>query len=147
MVAHLPGVEIHRWISPRASVWLQFLLATLLVLWAGWPFFERGWASIRNRSLNMFTLIAIGTGAAYLFSLVATFLPGIFPAGFRNADGLVSVYYEAAAVITVLVLLGQVLELRARERTGCAIRPPLHSAQNTAPRPRPARGGPEIPAD
>ena len=104
------------------------------MLWAGWPFFQRAWASVVNRSLNMFSLIALGTGAAYLYSLVATFLPGIFPAGFRGMDGTVAVYFEAAAVITVLVLLGQVLELRAREQTGGAIRALLNLAPKTARR-------------
>jgi P-type Cu+ transporter len=132
--AHLPGLGLHALVSPQASLWLQFLLATPVVLWAGWPLLERGWRSFVNRSLNMFSLIALGVGVAYLFSLVATFLPGIFPASFRNAEGLVSVYYEAAAVITVLVLLGQVLELRAREQTGGAIRALLNLAPKTARR-------------
>jgi Cu+-exporting ATPase len=132
--AHLPGLGLHAVISPQASLWLQFLLATPVVLWAGWPLLERGWRSFASRRLNMFSLIALGVGVAYLFSLVATFLPGIFPAGFRNVEGLVSVYYEAAAVITVLVLLGQVLELRAREQTGGAIRALLNLAPKTARR-------------
>ncbi|HEY0834051.1 MAG TPA: heavy metal translocating P-type ATPase [Azospirillum sp.] len=132
--AHLPGLGLHTLISPKTSLWLQFLLATPVVLWAGWPLLERGWRSFVNRSLNMFSLIALGVGVAYLFSLVATFLPGIFPAGFRSAEGLVAVYYEAAAVITVLVLLGQVLELRAREQTGGAIRALLNLAPKTARR-------------
>ena len=105
----------------RSRCGLQFALATPVVLWAGWPFFVRGWASVRNRSLNMFSLIALGIGAAYLYSLAATFAPGLFPASLQQG-GIVPVYYEAAAVITVLVLLGQVLELRAREKTGGAIR-------------------------
>ncbi|MBP2311828.1 heavy metal translocating P-type ATPase [Azospirillum soli] len=132
--AHLPGLGLHSLISPQASLWLQVLLATPVVLWAGWPLLERGWRSFVNRSLNMFSLIALGVGVAYLFSLVATVLPGLFPAGFRNAEGLVAVYYEAAAVITVLVLLGQVLELRAREQTGGAIRALLNLAPKTARR-------------
>jgi len=115
MGGHFPGLNLHHFIAPQLSVWLQFLLATPVVLWAGWPFFERGWASVRNRSLNMFSLIALGIGAAYLYSLAATFAPGLFPANLRD-DGIVPVYYEAAAVITVLVLLGQVLELKAREK-------------------------------
>jgi heavy metal translocating P-type ATPase len=119
MGAHLPGLNLHRNISPQQSVWLQFLLASPVVLWAGWPFFVRGWASVRNRSLNMFSLIALGVGAAYLYSLAATFGPTLFPESLRQ-EGVVAVYYEAAAVITVLVLLGQVLELRAREQTGSA---------------------------
>lgn len=106
----------------RASVLWQLVLATPVVLWAGWPFFVRGAASVRTRRLNMFTLIALGTGVAWLFSTVAALAPGIFPAGFRGMDGTVDVYFEAAAVITTLVLLGQVLELRARERTSGAIR-------------------------
>src|SRR3546814_8839243 len=99
------------------STWIQFGLATPVVLWAGWPFFERGWASLQTRSLNMFTLIAMGTGVSWGSSVAATLTPGVFPAAFRAADGSVGVYFEAAAVITTLVLLGQVLELRARERT------------------------------
>ncbi|MEP6967569.1 MAG: copper-translocating P-type ATPase, partial [Pseudomonadota bacterium] len=110
--------------------------ATPVVLWAGLPFFQRGWASLVNRSLNMFSLIALGTGAAYGYSLVATLAPGIFPAGFRGMGGAVAVYFEAAAVITVLVLLGQVLELRAREATGGALRALLNLAPRTARRVR-----------
>jgi len=121
--------------SPRLAGWLELMLATPVVLWAGWPFFVRAWASVRNRSLNMFSLIALGTGAAYLFSLAATMLPRLFPASLRGADGTLPVYYEAAAVITVLVLLGQVLELRARERTGGAIRALLRLAPRIAHRP------------
>ena len=121
-------------ISPTVSVWVQFALATPVVLWAGWPFFVRGWASLVARSLNMFTLIALGTGVAWLYSVVATVLPGAFPSTFRSADGMVGVYYEAAAFITVLVLLGQVLELRAREHTSGAIRALLDLAPKTARR-------------
>lgn len=121
-------------ISPAVSVWVQFALATPVVLWSGWPFFVRGWASVVARSLNMFTLIALGTGVAWLYSVVATVLPGAFPSTFRSADGMVGVYYEAAAVITVLVLLGQVLELRAREHTSGAIRALLDLAPKTARR-------------
>jgi len=126
--------DLHRIVSPVVSTWAQFLLATPVVLWAGWPFFQRAWASLVSRNLNMFTLIAIGTGAAYLYSLVATVVPGAFPDGFRAKDGSVAVYFEAAAVITVLVLLGQVLELRAREQTGGAIRALLNLAPKTARR-------------
>jgi len=126
--------DLHRIVSPVVSTWAQFLLATPVVLWAGWPFFQRAWASLVSRNLNMFTLIAIGTGAAYLYSLVATVVPGAFPDGFRAEDGSVAVYFEAAAVITVLVLLGQVLELRAREQTGGAIRALLNLAPKTARR-------------
>jgi Cu+-exporting ATPase len=120
--------------GPRIGNWIQLALATPVVLWAGWPFFERGWASLRNRSLNMFTLIALGTGVAWAFSVVATAAPSIFPAAFRAPDGSVAVYFEAAAVIVVLVLLGQVLELRAREQTGGAIRALLNLAPPTARR-------------
>ena len=126
--------NLHHLVSPVVSTWVQFAFASPVVLWAGWPFFQRAWASLVSRNLNMFTLIAIGTGAAWLYSLVATFAPGLFPAGFRAADDSVAVYYEAAAVITVLVLLGQVLELRAREQTGGAIRALLNLAPKTARR-------------
>jgi Cu+-exporting ATPase len=119
---------------PRVAAWIEFAFATPVVCWAGWPFFARAWASAVNRSLNMFSLIALGTGAAYLYSLVATLAPGLFPAGFRSPDGGVAVYFEAASVITVLVLLGQVLEQRARERTGGAIRALLRLAPKTARR-------------
>ncbi len=126
--------DVHRLIAPGASAWVQFALATPVVLWAGWPFFERGWQSLITRNLNMFTLIALGTGVAWLYSVVATFLPNLFPASFRSMDGAVAVYYEAAAVITVLVLLGQVLELRAREHTSGALRALLDLAPKTARR-------------
>ena len=109
-------------------------LSTPVVLWAGFPFFQRGWASVVNRSLNMFSLIALGTGTAYIYSLFATLAPGLFPEGFRDMGGSVPVYFEAAAVITVLVLLGQVLELRAREQTGGAIRALLNLTPKTARR-------------
>ena len=125
---------LHHLIPMKASIWVQFLLGTPVVLWAGWPFFERGWASLKTRNLNMFTLIAMGTGVAWLYSVVATLAPGIFPDAFRAADGTVAVYFEAAAVITVLVLLGQVLELRARERTSGAIKALLNLAPKTARR-------------
>ena len=121
-------------ISPQVSNWVQLLLATPVVLWAGWPFFQRGWNSILRRNLNMFTLIAIGTGAAWLYSLFATLAPDLFPPAFRQQDGSVAVYFEAAAVIIVLVLLGQVLELRAREKTSGAIRALLNLAPTTARR-------------
>jgi len=132
MGGHLAG--LHKFISPRVSGWLQLALATPVALWAGWPFFVRGWASVVARSLNMFTLIAMGTGVAWAYSVVATLAPGLFPAAFRGMGGTVAVYFEAAAVITVLVLLGQVLELRARERTGGAIRALLDLAPKTARR-------------
>jgi P-type Cu+ transporter len=114
--------------------WPQLILATPIVVWAGWPFFRRGWDSLLHRSLNMFTLIALGTGAAWAYSIVATLAPGLFPAGFHAPDGDVAVYFEPAAVITVLVLVGQVLELRAREQTGGAIRALLNLAPKTARR-------------
>jgi Cu+-exporting ATPase len=129
------------------SVWLQFLLATPVVLWAGWPFFERGWASLVTRRLNMFTLIAIGTGVAWTYSVVATLAPAIFPAAFRSGDGTVGVYFEAAAVITVLVLLGQVLELQARERTSGAIKALLGLAPRTARRLTPDGGEEDTPLE
>jgi Cu+-exporting ATPase len=132
MGGHLTGLT--HWLGQQASNWLQLLLATPVVLWAGWPFFERGWQSLVTRNLNMFTLIAIGTGTAWLYSLVATLAPGLFPDSFRTADGAVAVYFEAAAVIVVLVLLGQVLELRARERTSGAIRALLDLTPKTARR-------------
>ena len=125
--------EMHDLISPKASTWVQLALATPVVLWAGWPFFTRGWVSVRTMKLNMFTLIAMGTGVAWLFSVVATLVPGIFPDSFRDM-GTVDVYFEAAAVITVLVLLGQVLELRAREQTSGAIKALLDLTPKTAHR-------------
>jgi P-type Cu+ transporter len=128
----LPGQPVQHLLAMRAISWLEFALATPVVLWGGWPFFERGWASLVNRSLNMFTLIALGTGTAYLYSVAAILFPGIFPASFRMSDGAVPVYFEAAAVITALVLLGQVLELRARSRTSSAIRSLLQLAPKTA---------------
>lgn len=112
--------SLHHLVPMRISLWIQFALATPVVLWAGWPFFERGWTSLVNRSLNMFTLVAMGTGVAWSYSVVATLAPQIFPRAFRAAGGTVPVYFEAAAVITVLVLLGQVMELRAREQTSGA---------------------------
>ena len=146
MGAHFPGLNLHHFISPQLSVWLQFLFTTPVVLWAGWPFFTRGWASVRNRSLNMFSLIALGVGAAYLYSLAATFAPNLFPATLRQ-DGVLAVYYEAAAVITVLVLLGQVLELRAREKTGSAIRALLNLAPKTARRIRSDGSDEDVPLE
>ena len=132
MGAHLFGT--HGWVDQTLSNLLQFALATPVVLWAGWPFLVRGWRSIVTRNLNMFTLIALGTGTAFLYSVVATLLPGIFPPALRAHDGAMPVYFEAAAVITVLVLLGQVLELRAREATSGAIRALLDLAPKTARR-------------
>jgi Cu+-exporting ATPase len=147
MGSHIPGLGLHELVPPAISIWIQFVLATPVVLWAGYPFFQRGWASLVSRNLNMFTLIALGTGAAYLYSLVATFMPGVFPSGFRGMGGTVSVYYEAAAVITVLVLLGQVLELRARDQTGGAIRALLNLAPKTARRLKQGGDDEEIPVD
>lgn len=126
--------SLHDLISERASTWVQLVLATPVVLWCGWPFFVRGWTSVRTMKLNMFTLIAMGTGAAWSFSVVATVAPGIFPDSFRSMGGTVDVYFEAAAVITVLVLLGQVLELRAREQTSGAIKALLDLTPKTAHR-------------
>jgi P-type Cu+ transporter len=123
------GAEL---LAPRAAVWAEFVLATPAVLWCGWPFFERGWRSVISWRLNMFTLIALGTGIAYAYSVVAALVPGIFPPSFRTAEGLVPVYFEAAAVITTLVLLGQVLELRARSQTSSAIRALLDLAPKRA---------------
>lgn len=125
---------LHHLVPMRTSTWVQLVLATPVVLWAGWPFFVRGWASVRTCNLNMFTLIAMGTGVAWAYSMVAALAPGLFPPAFRQADGSVAVYFEAAAVITVLVLLGQVLELRARERTSGAIKALLGLAPKTARR-------------
>ena len=135
MGGHL--TNLHALLSEQFSNWIQFVLATPVVLWAGWPFFVRGANSLVTRNLNMFTLIALGTGVAWVYSVIATVAPGIFPAAFRGMDGSVAVYFEAAAVITVLVLLGQVLELRAREQTSGAIRALLDLAPKTARRIRP----------
>ncbi|MEJ1161724.1 copper-translocating P-type ATPase [Prosthecomicrobium sp. N25] len=132
MGGHLLGLR--HVLSQATSNWLQFALGTPVVLWAGMPFFVRGWQSLVTRKLNMFTLIAMGIGVAWIYSVIATVMPQVFPAGFRAADGSVAVYFEAATVITVLVLLGQVLELRARESTGGAIRALLDLAPKTARR-------------
>jgi Cu+-exporting ATPase len=129
----LPGKPLQTFIRPKALLWVQFAFATPVVLWCGWPFFVRGWNSIVNRSLNMFSLIALGTGTAYLYSLAATLLPGLFPESFRDLHtGVLAVYFEPAAVIVTLVLLGQVLELRARSQTSSAIRSLLGLAPKTA---------------
>jgi Cu+-exporting ATPase len=134
MGGHLLG---HSFMIPRVtSVWVQFALATPVVLWCGWPFFQRGWASLVSRNLNMFTLIAMGVGVSYTYSVVAMLAPGIFPSALRQEGGLPPVYFEAAAVITVLVLLGQVLELRAREQTSGALKALLNLAPKTARRVR-----------
>ena len=132
MGAELLGLA--KLIPPTTNAWVQLVLATPVVLWAGWPFFERAWSSLLNRSLNMFTLIAMGTGVAWVYSVVATVAPELFPAAFRGMKGEVAVYFEAAAAITVLVLLGQVLELRAREATGGAIRALLDLSPKVARR-------------
>jgi Cu+-exporting ATPase len=132
MGAHF--VDMHRWIDPALSNYIQFAFATPVVLWAGWPFFVRGYQSLVTRNLNMFTLIALGTGVAYIYSVVATFAPGIFPQAFRGHGGLPAIYFESAAMITVLVLVGQVLELRARAATSGAIRALLDLAPKTARR-------------
>jgi len=133
LLAMLPmlGVPVDHWLRPTIHNWIQLILATPVVLWGGWPFFERGWRSIVTWNLNMFTLIAIGTGAAYFYSLVAVLFPGLIPENFQH-HGQVEVYFEAAAVIVTLVLLGQVLELRARRRTSSAIRELLSLAPPTA---------------
>src|SRR5699024_2586837 len=126
------GLPLHDWMSVRAARWFELILATPVVLWSGWPFLVRGWRSFRTMNLNMFSLIGMGVAAAYAFSVVAVLAPGIFPAGFRDDAGEVAVYFEAAAVIVTLVLLGQILELGARERTGSAIRALLDLAPRTA---------------
>ena len=145
MGGHLSGlVDV---VGQQNSNWIQFALATPVVLWAGWPFFERGWQSLLTRNFNMFTLIAMGTGVAWLYSVVATLAPGLFPHTLHSHDGAVPVYFEAAAVITVLVLLGQVLELRARESTGGAIRALLDLAPKTAKMIRADGKEEEVPLD
>jgi P-type Cu+ transporter len=128
----IPGRPLQNTLSPRAIAWIELILATPVVLWAGWFFFERGWASIVNRNLNMFTLIALGTGTAFVYSVIAVLFPQIFPSSFRTMGGGVPIYFEAAAAITTLVLLGQVLELRARSRTSSAIRSLLKLSPKSA---------------
>jgi Cu+-exporting ATPase len=130
----LPAKPLQHLFAGRALGWLEFALATPVVLWAGWPFFQRGWASIISRHLNMFTLIAIGSGSAYLYSVAAVVVPQLFPASFRDMSGQLGLYFEAAAVITVLVLLGQVLELKARSRTSGALTALLGLVPKTARR-------------
>lgn len=130
----IPGLSFAWFSSPRTLVWLELLLATPVVLWGGWPFFERGWQSLVNRSLNMFTLISLGVGVAYIYSTIAVLFPALFPASFRDAHGEVAIYFEAAAVIVTLILLGQVMELRARQQTGAAIKALLGLAPKTARR-------------
>jgi Cu+-exporting ATPase len=145
MGGHL--VDGHGWVDQTLSNWIQLVFATPVVLWAGWPFFVRGWQSLATRNLNMFTLIAMGTGVAYVYSLIGTIAPNIFPATFRGHGGAVAVYFEAAAVITVLVLLGQVLELRAREATSGAIKALLQLAPKTARRIVESGADHEVPID
>ena len=145
MTAHL--VDLHGVLPGQALNWIQLVLATPVVLWAGWPFFQRGAASVVNRSLNMFTLIAMGIGVAWLYSMLATLVPDIFPSSMRGMDGAVPVYFEAAAVITALALLGQVLELRAREQTSGAMKALLGLAPKTARRIRPDGSDEEVEVD
>src|SRR2546426_251929 len=137
----LPGPPLRHGLSSRLIAWLQLVLATPVVLWGGWPFFQRGWASVVNRSLNMFTLIALGTGTAYVYSVVAAVAPGVFPESFRAHRGEVELYFEAAAIITTLVLLGQVIELRARSQTSSAIKALLNLTPKMARRLRDDGGG------
>ncbi len=147
MSEHIPGRPLEQLVSPAASGWVQFTLATPAVLWAGWPFFVRGWASLVRRSLNMFTLIALGTGAAYLSSVASLLFPGWFATAFGAHHGGVPLYFEAAAVITTLVLLGQVLELRARSRTSSALRALLGLAPKTARLVRPGGVEEDVPIE
>jgi len=147
MAEHFDKAALDALFSPHLLVWVQLILGTPAVLWGGWPFFQRGWASIVSRRLNMFTLIALGTGVAYVYSLVAALVPGIFPASFRDADGQVPLYFEAAAVIVTLVLLGQVLELRARSQTSSAIRALLDLAPKRARRLREDGSDDDIPLE
>ena len=143
----IPGKPVQQLLSPSVMSWVQWALATPVVLWCGWPFFQRAWASLVNRSLNMFTLIGLGTGTAYVYSAVATLTPGLFPNSFRGESGEVAVYFEAAAVIIVLVLLGQVLELRARSQTGSAIKALLGLAPKTARRIRENGAEEDVPVE
>lgn len=145
MGGHL--LDIKHLVGAQTSNLIQMLLGTPVVLWAGWPFFARGWASLKHRSLNMFTLIAMGTGAAWLYSMFGTLAPGLFPAELRGEEGAVAIYFEAAAVITVLVLLGQVLELRAREKTSGAIKALLDLAPKTAVRVSASGADESVPID
>lgn len=141
------GLPFEAWIGPKISPWIEFALATPVVLWAAIPFFKRGWASILNRSPNMWTLITLGVGAAYGYSVIATFLPSVFPPSFQTEAGTVPVYFEAAAVIIALIFLGQILELRARERTGSAIRSLLDLAPKTARRINPDGSENDVPLE
>ncbi|MAH31889.1 MAG: heavy metal translocating P-type ATPase, partial [Marinobacter sp.] len=132
MTPYIGVMAVRDFFGERLSLWIELVLATPVILWSGWPFFARGYISFRTMNLNMFSLIGMGVGAAYIFSIVAVLVPGIFPEGFRDSEGNVGVYFEAAAVIVTLVLLGQVMELRAREGTGKAIRALLDMAAKTA---------------
>ena len=143
----IPGKPVQQVLSPSIMSWVQWALATPVVLWCGWPFFQRAWASLIYRSLNMFTLIGLGTGTAYVYSTMATLAPELFPASFRGEGGEVAVYFEAAAVIIVLVLLGQLLELRARSQTGSAIKALLGLAPKTARRIRPNGAEEDVPVE
>jgi Cu+-exporting ATPase len=147
MGEHLPGHPLARIATPETLGWLQLVLATPVVLWGGWPFFVRGWQSVVHRSLNMFTLIGLGVGVSYLYSLVAKLFPGIFPPSFRLESGEVAVYFEAAAAIVTLVLLGQVMELKARSRTGAAVKALLGLAPKTARRLRDDGSEEDVPLD
>ena len=143
----IPSMPLQHLLSSRTWAWIEFALATPVVLCCGWPFFVRSWQSVVNRSLNMFTLIALGTGAAYLYSIVATFVPQLFPSSFRAEGGEIALYYEPAVVIIALVLLGQVMELRARSQTGSAIRALLGLAPKTAKRLDAQGGEADVPLD
>ncbi len=147
MGEHLPGHPLLRIAGASTLGWLQLVLATPVVLWGGWPFFVRGWQSVVHRSLNMFTLIGLGVSVSYLYSLVAKLFPGIFPPSFRLEGGGVAVYFEAAAAIVTLVLLGQVLELKARGRTGAAVKALLGLAPKTARRLRDDGSDEDVPLD
>jgi len=143
----LPGHPISSLMAPRLVTFVELVLATPVVLWAGWPLLVKGWQSVVYRSLNMFTLIALGVGVAWIYSMIAALFPGIFPPSFRDVDGRVDVYFEAAAIITALVLLGQVLELRARSQTSTAIKSLLELAPKTARRVREDGSDEEVPLD
>jgi P-type Cu+ transporter len=147
MAEHVPGVMLEHFVNPAVSGWIQLLFSIPVVLWAAWPFFVRGWNSLVSRNLNMYTLIALGTGVAFVYSVVALLAPDLFPPSFRSASGQVGLYFEAAAVIAVLVLLGEVLQLRARESTSSAIRELLKLAPQTATRVGPDGNDEEISLD
>ncbi|MDT8319616.1 MAG: heavy metal translocating P-type ATPase, partial [Xanthomonadales bacterium] len=147
MGKHVPGVEMEALVPHRIGIWLELILATPVVLWSGWPFFVRGWRSVATRNLNMFTLIALGVGVSFLYSIVATLFPQVFPASFRGDGGEVGVYFEAAAVIVTLILLGQVLELRARSSTNAAIKALLGLAPKTARRVSPDGSEEDVPLE